>query len=175
MTPQPQATGSSDPGEPVVVRIVHKRPFGTELDEVNQLIESAIETWDLPARVKRLALPSFRYGEPDVELLGFVMAYTDDDRLVGVAAWEPCRRDDCPAGQAGLSLHGLYVRPGVHRQGIGTRLVDAVLAVTQDHGGKGLLVRAQRGAKGFFSRQGFLPLRDADASGRYPHRLWRGA
>ena len=156
-----------------MVHLAHKQPFGSELDEVNRLIESAIDTWDLPARVKRLALPSYRYGKHDVEFLDFAMAYTVDERLVGVAAWESCHCDDCPAGQTGLSLHGLYVRPGTHRQGVGTRLVDAVLAATRNHGGQWVLVKAQHGAIGFFTRQGFRPVRDVDAGGRYAHRLWR--
>jgi N-acetylglutamate synthase-like GNAT family acetyltransferase len=67
----------------------------------------------------------------------------------------------------------LYVDPGLARQGLGTRLLQAVEEAARVLGVAGVLVKAQRDAEGFFLSRGFeaLPVRDPDR--HYPHRLWK--
>jgi len=148
-------------------------PDAQELAGINRVIEAAIMTWDLPDRVKRLALPSYRYSDIDRRILGFLVARNPRSRIVGLASWEPLEEKDSPHGQTALLLHGLYVDPALHRQGIGRALIDALLAQMAVAGRDGLLVKAQRDAVAFFSACGFLPLPVHDESRQYTHRLWK--
>ena len=65
-----------------------------DIDRVNTLIEAAIATWNLPERVKRLSLPTYRYDEDDLAHLDLVVAETGGSDMVGVAAWEPAEARD---------------------------------------------------------------------------------
>jgi GNAT superfamily N-acetyltransferase len=149
-----------------------QRADTADLPQVNRLIERAVMTWDLPERVKRLSLPSYRYDAHDLQHLQLTLAQVGS-RLVGVAAWEAAAAQDLPPGKRGLLLHGLYVDPDHHRRGVGARLVQAALAAAAEQQLDGVLVKAQRDAEPFFVRQGFelLPIEDPDR--HYAHRLWR--
>jgi GNAT superfamily N-acetyltransferase len=140
---------------------------------INRVVEAAVMTWDLSERVKRLALPSYRYSDIDGQVLEFVVARDRRSRILGVASWEPAKENDSPPGKQALLIHGLFVDSACHRQGIGRALVDALLAQTAAAGNDGLLVKAQRDALGFFSACGFLPLPVHDKSRQYAHRLWK--
>lgn len=142
-----------------------------ELDDVNAVIAAAIDTWQLAPRVKRLVLPSYRYGADDFTHLSFIGARRDG-RLLGVASFEPAETRHSPGGRRAMLLHGLYVRPDAQRARIGMRLLDAVKDAARERGFDGLLVRAERNAVGFFAKAGFAPLAVEDAQRDYPHRLW---
>jgi GNAT superfamily N-acetyltransferase len=92
-----------------------------------------------------------------------------------VAALEEAAPGDLRPGQSGLLLHGLYVDPLYHGEGIGGRLLDAALEMVRERGMDGLLVKAQPDAVGFFQAMGMarLPVRDRERD--YPHRFWRAA
>jgi GNAT superfamily N-acetyltransferase len=144
-----------------------------DLDAVNAVVERAVMTWDLPERVKRLSMATYRYTEQDLEQLQLVLAESADDRVLGVAAWEGAEPKDTPAGCRGLLLHGIYVDPAVHRGGVGTRLLAAAEAAARAQARDGVLVKAQRGAEGFFVARGFRKLAVQDPARDYPHRLWK--
>jgi N-acetylglutamate synthase-like GNAT family acetyltransferase len=145
----------------------------TDLDAVNAVIERAVMSWELPARVKRLVLPTYRYDQHDMQHLSFVVAEDSERGVVGVAAWEPASPRDLPAGRTGLLLHGLYVDPRQQRGGVGSRLLDIALAAAQEQGFDGLLVKAQPDAAEFFHARGLerLPVEDPDRD--YPNRFWK--
>ena len=143
---------------------VHKAEL-QELDAINRLIERAIATWDLPERVKRLALPTYRYTPLDLETLTILAGY-QGSTLVGVAAWGPVQSGALP----GLMLHGLYVDPQCWGSGIGTALLNRVERAARERGFARLTVKAQPGARAFFLRHGFQAATAADA-GDYAHRL----
>lgn len=142
------------------------------LDDINALIEAAIMTWDLPERVKRLTLPSYRYSEQDMLHLEMVIARVDLT-IAGVAAWEEADSNDTPDSKTGLLLHGIYVDPGLHKTGIGTRLFQAAEEAMQEKGLDGLLVKAQSGAEAFFEKQGMSRLPVDDPSRHYANRYWK--
>ena len=148
---------------------------GTEddLDPVNRVIEAAIMTWNLPERVERLSLPSYRYGPHDLEHLVLMVAEVAHRKIVGAATWEQADAADVPLGQKALLLHGIYVHPDLQRSGIGARLVRAAERAAGEGGFAGLLVKAQRTAEPFFLGTGFEPLPVEDAVRDYPHRLWK--
>lgn len=145
---------------------------GPDLPAINAVIEAAVTTWQLPDRVKRLALPSYRYSELDLAHLDIVVAEAPGDGIVGVAAWEPAEARDTPGGRRGLLLHGLYVAPTHWKRGIGARLLQAALSAVLQRGMEGLLVKAQTDAVDFFTAQGMVRLPEEDRARHYVHRYW---
>ena len=130
-------------------------------------------TWDLPERVKRLALPSYRYTSTDLEHLEMVVAEDDRQATMGVAAWEPADAKDIPAGHTALLLHGIYVDPSYHHQGIGALLFQAAERAVRKRRRDGLLVKAQEDANGFFIAQGMSSLQVEDPLRHYANRFWK--
>jgi predicted N-acetyltransferase YhbS len=150
------------------------REAGTaDLVAVNRLIDAAIMTWDLPERVKRLSRPSYHYKPHDLKTIEVVVAENTEHHIVGVAAWEPVDPMDALEGYSALLLHGIYVKPDHHHQGIGTKLMRAAeqAAIGKDY--SGLLVKAHAGAVGFFKAQGMQLLEVQDSRRHYAHRYWK--
>lgn len=142
-----------------------------DLDAANAVILRAIRTWGLPERVKRLSEPLYVYSPADLHTLGLVLAERGGE-VVGVAAWEPASRDDTPDGRSGLLLHGIYVDPHAWASGVGARLLEAARRAARERGLDGVLVKAQRGAEGFFLARGLERLAVRDPARDYPYRLW---
>ena len=149
------------------------RPANTaDLAAINRVIERAVQTWNLPERVKRLALPTYLYTEHDLQHLHLIIAEDGVAGVIGVAAWEDAAARDCPRGRRGLLLHGLYVDPDHQRRGTGTRLLSAAIATAREQGYDGFLVKAQADAAGFFRSRRLQQLAVADANRDYPNRFW---
>jgi GNAT superfamily N-acetyltransferase len=144
-----------------------------DLAAVNAVIERAVMTWNLPERVKRLTLPSYRYQPHDLDHPRILVAEDAEHAVLGVAAWEPASARDLPVGKTGLLLHGLYVDPARQRAGVGSRLLDAAVTAAREQGFDGLLVKARPEAEGFFLARGLTPLPVTDAERDYPHRFWQ--
>jgi Sortase and related acyltransferases len=144
-----------------------------DIAALNGVIERAISTWNLPERVKRLTLPSYRYQEHDLDHLHIVVAEDETHAIVGVAAWEEANPRDLPAGKRGLLLHGIYVDPAKQHQGAGSRLLDAAQRAACKGGYDGLLVKAQREANAFFAARGMARLPVENPERDYPHRYWQ--
>lgn len=153
---------------------IHIRPAKLEdLESINRVIEAAIMTWDLPERVKRLSLSSYRYTELDFKHLEIAVAEDTEPNIVGVAAWEQADRKDTPAEKTALLLHGIYVKPSLRHQGVGHQLfLQAEQAVHQHHF-DGVLVKAQSGAEGFFKAQGMCRLKVKNSERDYANRFWK--
>ncbi|MDZ7804576.1 GNAT family N-acetyltransferase [Thiohalophilus sp.] len=143
-----------------------------DLPELNAVIEAAVMGWNLPERVKRLALPSYRYDEHDLDHLDLWVAQIPP-ALVGVVALEPADRRELPNGQCGLLLHGLYVHPEYQHQGIGRQLLQLAEQQVRERQLDGLLVRAQSGAGEFFAAQGMQTLETRDEGRDYQYRYWK--
>lgn len=144
-----------------------------DLDAVNNIIDAAVMTWDLPERVKRLSLSSYRYHEHDLQSFELQVAEDKQGNIIGVAAWEPADPKDLPQGVDGLLVHGIYVDPVRQHQGIGTQLLQAAEQAAAEKHLAGLLVKAQAGAIGFFVAQGMQPLQMQHSGRDYPHRYWK--
>ena len=149
-----------------------RQAHAEDLPAINGIVERAIATWQLPERVKRLSLPSYRYHAHDLVHLHLMVAENADHALVGVAAWEAANPHDLPAGQSGLLLHGLYVDPARQHRGVGSQLLDATAAAARAQGFDGVLVKAQADANGFFETRGLQRLPVEDAARHYPQRFW---
>lgn len=146
-----------------------------DLGAVNAVIEACVMRWNLPQRVKRLALGSYLYGQHDLEFMEILVATGADGEVNGLAALEATGDGELPAGRKGLLLHGLYVRPELQGHGIGNRLVSAAVDVARAQSLDGLLVKAQNDATGFFETCGFEPMPVDDSSVDYANRWWRSA
>lgn len=144
-----------------------------DLEGVNRVIEQAIEGWSLPERVRRLALPVYRYSATDFAHLDMVVALNERQAIIGVAAWEPADPGEAPAGQRALLLHGLYVDPACQRRGIGRRLLRCAERAARDGAYRGLLVKAQRDAGAFFAANGMSRLQVRDPLRHHPDRFWK--
>lgn len=155
---------------------IHIRPAGqADLEAINRVIEAAVMTWDLPERVKCLSLPGYRYDSVDLDHLEIVLAEDYRHNIVGVAAWEQADARDVPAGRKALSLHGIYVEPAFHQQGIGSQLFLAAEDAVCKQGLDGLLVKAQEGSSGFFISQEMERLQVEDPMHHYANRFWKSA
>lgn len=155
------------------VEIRLRRLGAEDLAEANRVIEAAIMIWDLPARVKRLAMPTYRYHEHDLDHLTLVGATTADGVIVGVVAWEPAAPRDVPDEGHGLLLHGIYVSPDRLGTGIGSRLLDAAIDAARAGGFDGLLAKAVPSAQGFFSARGLQRVPAKLPENDYPYRFWK--
>jgi predicted N-acetyltransferase YhbS len=153
---------------------IHIRPVDeTDLEALNRVIEAAVMTWALPERVKRLSLPVYRYTRQDLAHLDMVVAGDQQGHIVGVAAWEEADPKDAPAGRRALLLHGIYVDPSLHRQGIGGRLFSAAEVAVSQSQCDGLLVKAQQDATDFFISRGMRRLDVDEPLRQYANRLWK--
>lgn len=143
-----------------------------DLDAINTVIEAAVMNWQLPDRIKRLALPSYRYTLMDCEHLEIIVAEIPANGIVGVAGCEMAEPGEVPGKQA-LLLHGLYVKPEVQHQGIGSQLFKAVEVLVKKHNCDGLLVKAQTDAVGFFEFHDMQKLATRSPQRNYAHRFWK--
>ncbi len=143
-----------------------------DLPDVNAVVEQAVMGWNLPERVKRLSLPSYRYQTADLAHQAGLVARSAEGEVVGVAVWEPASHEPVGAEGSVFLLHGLYVAPAWQRRGVGARLLAAARHVVCGAGAAGLLVRAQAEAVAFFRAMGLQELPVEDEKRDYPHRFF---
>ena len=144
-----------------------------DLPAINQVIETAVMSWQLPERVKRLSLPSYRYDATDLMHLTLWLAENDKGEAVAIAGWEAADATDLSDGLRGILLHGLYVLPDLHGHGLGQSLLALTERNAKESGYDGILVKAQTEAIGFFQRQGYGDLPVEDDARHYSHRMWK--
>ena len=142
-----------------------------DLDALNRVVEAAVMSWQLPERVKRLALPSYRYNETDLNYYSLAVA-VEADKFIAVAAWDSAAHPG-KDGRKGLLLHGIYVQPEHQRRGIGSRLFAEAENAVRDSELDGLLVKAQNDAVKFFLAQGMQKLQAEDQQRDYENRYWK--
>ena len=144
-----------------------------DLENINRVIEAAIMTWDLPERVKRLALSSYRYTDNDFRFLHIIIAEHGENNIVGVATWEQADKKYTPDNTHALLLHGIYVDPAHHHQGIGQQLFTATEEAARAHHFDSIVVKAQQGAEPFFIKQGMQRLAVDNEKQQYANRFWK--
>lgn len=146
-----------------------------DLPATNALIARAVDTWRVSRRIRRLILPTCQYTATDLEHQTLCLARDGDGSILGVAAWE--ETSEAPVGNdtPGLLLHGLYVDPNHQNGGVGSRLLEACLEAARHAGRRGVLVKAQGGAEGFFEARGMRRLPAGDPARDYHARFWLDA
>jgi N-acetylglutamate synthase-like GNAT family acetyltransferase len=128
-------------------------------------------TWQLPERVKRLAMPGYRYNEHDLEHYEIVVAESGH-HIVGVAARDT-EPHQGPADERAMLLHGIYVHPEQQHRGIGSQLLAAAEHTACARDFDGIMVKAQKDAEGFFGAQGLEKLEIRDLARDYENRYWK--
>ena len=144
-----------------------------DLGNINDVIAAAMNTWDLAERVKRISLPLYRYQSHDLVHLHILVAESSASGIVGVATLEQARASGLADAQSTSILHGLYVDPSHHGKGVGSLLLKRIEEIAALTDARGLLVKAQHEAVGFFVHLGFKALPVDDESRDYPYRLWK--
>jgi GNAT superfamily N-acetyltransferase len=139
----------------------------SQLDDINGVVTRAVQTWDIPARVKRLAMSSYHYHPADLDHM-VLLGARRQHALAGVMALEPAAADEEEDG-ATLAIHGLYVEPCVQGTGVGSCLIQAAVNHARNRGCRRIVVRAVRQARGFFASQGFQALPTGTDRTGYPH------
>jgi predicted N-acetyltransferase YhbS len=142
----------------------------SDLDQINAVIESAVMTWNLPERVKRLSLSTYFYNEIDLQHFTIHVAL-EGDTIIGLVACDTTPHTVSDSKQA-LLIHGLYVSPEHHHKGVGTLLFQSALQLARQQQLDGLTVKAQADAKGFFEAQGMHKLEVEDTKKDYELRYW---
>jgi GNAT superfamily N-acetyltransferase len=140
-----------------------------QLPVINALILRAIDGWDLPPRVKRLAGPSHCYDEIDLTTMD-IRCLEASAKPRGVLALETIGVEEAPR-QPAWRIHGIYVDPDAQGQGFGTQLLRDAQRRARDEGVVYLTVRAQKDAVGFFKAQGFTTLVPTNPELAYPHQF----
>jgi GNAT superfamily N-acetyltransferase len=144
-----------------------------DLDQLNRVVEQAIMSWRLPDRVKRLALPSYRYSEFDMQHMEILVAEGTDETPIGLAAWEAIESHQDAEGKPAALLHGIYVLPEYQHQGIGSHLLEMIEETARAAGLSGILVKAQTDAVGFFRAKGYSQLAIGNDPKDFPNRYWK--
>ena len=86
---------------------VSLRPAGeSELNQINLVITSAINAWQLPDRLKRLSLGLLHYEATDLQDYE-ILLYSRQDYPIAVGAWEHGTCYLGPGETASALLHGL--------------------------------------------------------------------
>ena len=147
-----------------------RKAEAADLDFINRIVERAVMSWDLPERVKRLAMTSYHYREDDLAMSMLVVGENTHREIVGLAAWEQADPLDSPSGKRTLQLHGIYVDPDYKLRGVGSRLLQAAEQAAVDGLYDCLMVKAQPDAAGFFITQGMRPFETEDSRPGYAHR-----
>lgn len=144
-----------------------------DLGEINNLIAAAMDTWRLADRVKRLSLPLYEYDRQDFEHLHVIVAETGKSTIAGIAAIEAADASECPRGHNAALLHGIYVDPLRHCNGIGTCLLQHMQTIASSKSFDALLVKANPEATSFFETRGFKRFPVEDPLRDYPNRYWK--
>jgi GNAT superfamily N-acetyltransferase len=144
---------------------------GRDLDTINGVVAAATLSWNLTARVRRLALPSLLYNAVDLQHMCIARIDADTVGALGVALWE----DTAEAGQAtdkrAVLLHGLYILPHYQRHGVGTCLLELVADWARARGFESLIARAWRESESFFIARGFTARAANGTADTYPRTL----
>lgn len=152
-------------------RIRLRDAYPSDLCSINRLIASAIGTWRLTDRVKRISLPLYRYHEIDLQEMQIVVAHSGGDEIRGIAALEQADAGKMFDGLPTAVLHGIYVAPNLHRNGVGSRLLEKIETLVRSGGIAVLLVKARPEALSFFNARGFGKLTTGDDREDYPHQF----
>ena len=141
-----------------------------ELVSANLVISSAVKSWQLPERLKRLSLPLLHYTEADLADYEILLC-RNNAQVVAMAAWDNSHVYRGPDHISCALLHGLYVCFDHQGCGLGQRLQTAVGHRAAKHGFKGLLVKSQRVSTGYFANQGYQHTTEFDDD--YPYLFWK--
>jgi N-acetylglutamate synthase-like GNAT family acetyltransferase len=144
-----------------------------DLDKINEVVATAIDTWNLTERVKRISLPLYRYQQHDLNHLQTMVVEGADNCILGIAALEQSDPGGLPDEGSSATLQGLYVDPDHHHMGVGSLLLQNIEEIAMANAAEGLLVKAQPEAISFFEGHGFKLLPVEDDSRDYPYRLWK--
>lgn len=142
-----------------------------DLDNINQIINTAVMDWNLPERVKRLSLPTYHYKDVDLQFLQIYVASIKNTPIAVLALDNELIQLN--SHRNALLIHGLYVHPQQQGYGIGRQLITFAEQQAKLKNANALLVKAQRDAEDFFVRMGMQKLEVENESRDYQGRYWK--
>lgn len=163
--------GSRMPRERVALPREAHDGAGRDLDTINGVVAAATLSWNLPARVRRLALPSLLYNAVDLQHMSIARVDADTVGALGVALWEETGDAGQAANKRAVLLHGLYILPHYQRHGVGTRLLELVADWARARGFESIIARAWRESESFFIARGFTARGANGTADTYPRTL----
>jgi predicted N-acetyltransferase YhbS len=125
--------------------LLFSKGTAADLPAINRIVSSAVMSWPMAERVKRLSVPVLCYDATDLTQFDVFVC----ERLghpIGVALFD-LRHD-----QDAALLHGLYVLPIIQNQGVGNALMTAVFDAVRQQGIGGAWVRSERVSTQFFAQ-----------------------
>lgn len=142
---------------------------------INGIIETSVMSWQLPERVKRLSLPNYRYKAEHFDTLTLFLAVAKETPdVLGVLALGTATGEHAPPGKNATLLHGIYVDPINHREGVGTKLVAHSVKAAKKAETDGVLVHAQPDSIAFFEATGFARCEIPDTEDtEYRNTFWK--
>jgi len=138
-----------------------------DLGSINQIISTAVMSWDLPERVKRLVLPSYYYTDVDLQFLKIYVIIMHD-KIIAVLAIDHHLINS--QDKDILLIHGMYVHPGMQNCGVGRYLFKQAEQLAKSKQANTLQVKAQKDAEGFFMRMGMKKINCENNDNDYRHQ-----
>jgi len=139
-----------------------------DLDVINQIITTAVMSWTLPERVKRLSLTSYHYKDVDLQFLQIYVVSMKNTPIAVLALDNELIQ--LSNNRNALLIHGLYVDTYQQGRGIGRYLITFSEQQAKLKNANALLVKAQKDAESFFLRMGMQKLQVEDESRDYQAR-----
>lgn len=142
-----------------------------ELAIANDIVVAAIDSWEMKPRLRRLVSQTYQYDAGDFDTMRLFLL-EEGEQAQAMLAVEDYPGDEVNLPDRILLLHGIYVRPERHGEGMGRQLLEATKTLARDGGFAGVLVKAHASASGFFQAMGMQELPVTDERRDYPHRFW---
>ena len=133
------------------------------LESANSVIRSAVASWDLPERLKRLSAPVLQYSEIDLKDYEYALCIYRR-RVIATAFWRIIHWQDR------IDLHGLFTAKPWQGIGAGGQLQKYIVENSGHPSLNHIYVKAHRCATSYFESTGYKKINPDEHASLYPHQ-----